>query len=380
MIQELKDLCTEVREFIATSGSRPHFSQSEQAFQEFAERIFDFQFTHNKPYQAYCRSLGKSPEHIGHYRDIPCVVTSAFKELDLTVLPSQARTRVFFSSGTTGEKRSRHFHNADTVAVYEESLQRWFKPFVLPDRECATFLSLIPKADDAANSSLAHMIERLGLQFGDEIYSAEQIDPEVPFENRVIYLGYLDKCGRWQTRNEGISCFAEVLSSPLPVVICGTAFSFVHLCDFLAARKQFLDFPPGSRVFETGGYKGRSRQVSKEELHEMISRRLGIPETFIVSEYGMSELSSQAYDRVAGNDSPRCFRFPPWVRSEIVSPENGRPVGQGETGLVRIWDLANVGSVLAIQTEDLATRFEDGFVLAGRAANAEVRGCSLMIG
>ena len=89
---------------------------------------------------------------------------------------------------------------------------------------------------------------------------------------------------------------------------------------------------------------------------------------------------SQAYDRVAGQDGSRVFRFPPWTRWDIISSETGRSVGQGEQGLVRIWDLANVASVFAIQTEDLATREEDGFVLRGRAAAAEARGCSLMIG
>src|SRR5690606_8625735 len=115
--------------------------------------------------------------------------------------------------------------------------------------------------------------------------------------------------------------------------------SFVHLCDYLAERKQFLTFPAGSRVFETGGYKGRSREVPKPELHKMITRWLGIEEKFIISEYGMSELSSQAYDRVAGQEETRAFRFPPWVRWELISPETGRPAEQGEAGLVRIWDL-----------------------------------------
>lgn len=379
MMEELKKICAEVRGFISNSGISPG-SRSGQDFQRLAERVFEFQFAHNKQYQAYCRGLGKTPKKIRDFREIPAVVTSSFKDLELTVLAPQERTRVFFSSGTTEEKRSRHFHNAETLAVYERSLSRWFKPFVLPDRQYATFLSLIPKAEEAVNSSLAHMVERVGLEFGEEIYSAEQVNSDLPLQSRFVHLGYLDARGAWQTRHEEVSCFTEVLSSRLPVVICGTAFSFVHLCDFLAERKQFLDFPPGSRVFETGGYKGRSREVSKADLHEMISRRLGIPERFIISEYGMSELSSQAYDRVAGEDGPRRFRFPPWVRWEIVSPENGRPVREGESGLVRIWDLANVGSVLAIQTEDLATLSQDGFVLAGRARKAEARGCSLMMG
>jgi hypothetical protein len=161
-------------------------------------------------------------------------------------------------------------------------------------------------------------------------------------------------------------------------IVCGTAFSFVHLCDCLDEHGLRLDFPQGSRVFETGGYKGRSRTVSKSELHSMISQRLGISESHIVTEYGMSEISSQAYDRIVGGREQRIFRFPHWARANVMSIETGEPARDGETGLLRILDLANVGSVCAIQTEDLAVCRGRGFELIGRATDAEARGCSLM--
>ena len=144
---------------------------------------------------------------------------------------------------------------------------------------------------------------------------------------------------------------------------------------------------------ETGGYKGRSRSLPKAELHALITQQLGVSSSHIICEYGMSELSSQAYDHVAGDGgrvtsdgklsrhmSPatRHFHFPPWARVQIISPETGCEVADGETGLIRVFELANVFSVLAIQTEDLGVRRGDGFELLGRAALAEPRGCSLM--
>ena len=151
---------------------------------------------------------------------------------------------------------------------------------------------------------------------------------------------------------------------------------------------------------ETGGYKNRSRTMPKAELHALITERLGVPQSHIVCEYGMSELSSQAYDLGAlasrrrvtllrpeelAGETPalpepvtRHFRFPPWARVQIISPETGREVADGETGLIRVFDLANVFSVMAIQTEDLGIRRGDGFELVGRVAQAEPRGCSLM--
>jgi len=128
---------------------------------------------------------------------------------------------------------------------------------------------------------------------------------------------------------------------------------------------------------ETGGYKGRSRELPKTELHTLITSRLGLPPTAIVCEYGMSELSSQAYSLFTLHSSLP-FRFPPWARALVTSPETGREVADGETGLLRIFDLANVRSVMAVQTEDLAVRRGDGFELLGRATQAEARGCSLL--
>jgi len=167
------------------------------------------------------------------------------------------------------------------------------------------------------------------------------------------------------------------------MTILGTAFSFVHLLDYLASKDLVFNLPEGSLVMETGGYKNRSRTLPKAELHALITERLGVLPENIVCEYGMSELSSQGYDTATQNSKlktqnlERQFHFPPWARVQIISPETGREVADGETGLIRIFDLANVFSVAAIQTEDLGVQRGDGFELIGRAQLAEPRGCSL---
>jgi hypothetical protein len=129
---------------------------------------------------------------------------------------------------------------------------------------------------------------------------------------------------------------------------------------------------------ETGGYKGRSRTMPRAELHGLLQRHLGLDAAAIVCEYGMCELSSQAYDTVAGAWGPRSFHFPPWARVRILSPETGAEIPAGEPGLVCICDLANAWSVAAIQTADLGVARGEGFELLGRAERAEPRGCSLM--
>jgi hypothetical protein len=188
-----------------------------------------------------------------------------------------------------------------------------------------------------------------------------------------FYGGQLDEEG-WNLDFEKITfSFEQAVAAKRPVALLGTAFSFVHLVDRLAEGKVRLRLQPGSWVMETGGYKGRSRVVAKTELRRLITKHLGVAGPQIFTEYGMSELSSQAYDGGTG-----IFRFPPWARTQIISPETGAVSAIGETGLLRIFDLANLYSVSALQTEDLAVRYEDGFELLGRATASEPRGCSLM--
>ena len=131
---------------------------------------------------------------------------------------------------------------------------------------------------------------------------------------------------------------------------------------------------------ETGGYKGRSRAIAKEELGALLQQTFGLRPDQIITEYGMSELSSQAYRRPEEESmtGQGLFQFPAWVRMQIVSPETGQPVAPGQTGLIRIFDLANVWSVMALQTEDLGIQHESGFELLGRSADVVPRGCSLM--
>jgi hypothetical protein len=295
----------------------------------------------------------------------------------LTSLPISERTNVFFSSGTTAQRRSRHFHNADSLAVYEASLLPWFERHLLPEVDDANdepwpgpedarpSIALTPPPTEAPNSSLVHMFDCVQRAFG---------------ARDSVFTGRADSAGTWSLDVDAtVFVLRKSMRANRPVVLLGTAFNFVHLLDHFAANNMRYRLARGSRVLETGGYKSQSREVPKTELHALMTKHLGIELENIVTEYGMSELSSQAYDGVAGEArSERAFRFPPWARARVISPETNREVPEGQTGLLRIFDLANLRSVMAIQTEDLAVRRGDGFELLGRAPVAEPRGCSLM--
>ena len=346
---------------------------AEADFSALAHELFTLQFAHVAPYRSLCEARRVTPDSLTDWRQIPAVPTAAFKELDLTSLTPAERTGVFHSSGTTEHRPSRHFHSAESLVVYEASLLAWFERHVRPDartdKSPARFLCLAPPPEQAPHSSLVYMFAAVSRAFGapDSCFLASAgADNSWSLDSAAALAGLRH---------------AEQTNQPL--LLLGTAFMFVHLLDTLAQHDLAITLPPGSRVMETGGYKGRSRELPKAELHALITARLGIPPAAIICEYGMSELSSQAYDRVAGAPSilspqSSIFSFPPWARALVTSPETGREVADGETGLLRIFDLANVRSVMAIQTEDLAVRRGDGFELLGRATQVEARGCSLL--
>lgn len=325
----------EIRRFMRESGS-------EEEFNRLALRLFQVQRQLNP---AYSRLVQNHTAPI-RWQEIPPVPTVAFKELEMTSLSKAERTHSFFSSGTTQQDRSRHFHSALSISLYEESALAWFNQN-FASVEDIRWVFLTPPVAQAPNSSLVHMFATIAGQQSD-----------------AHFVGELDSEGAW-TLDLG-----RHLESDKPVALLGTAFLFVHLLDGLTNPVRL---PAGSWVLETGGYKGRSREVPKSALRRLITERLGIPGDRIFGEYGMSELSSQGYDRADGR-----FRFPHWARALIISPETGREAAVGEPGLIRIFDLANIWSVMAVQTEDIGIQHNDGIELCGRAPQIQARGCSLM--
>jgi hypothetical protein len=371
MNKQLPSFAARLREMIANRQS----VIGNREFSELALELFALQFKYNSAYRKICEARKLTPHVVEHWTQIPAVPTSMFKELELTSLAPDERIAVFHSSGTTEQKPSRHFHNTESLAVYEASLWNCFQ---LHFGDKGELVFLTPNASTSPRSSLVHMFETIRQKF-DLAKSA--------------FTGNISIDGAWML---DFAATAKKLKfacdSGRPLTLLGTAFSFVHLLDYLVGKNLQFQLPLDSHVMETGGYKNRSRTMLKSELHALITERLGVPCKNIVCEYGMSELSSQAYGvrndecAMTKRDLAGClqlanqhFHFPPWARAQIVSPENGREVAERETGLIRVFDLANVFSVAAIQTEDLAIRCGDGFELIGRAQLAEPRGCSLMI-
>lgn len=350
-------------EILRRIGLGTDFPISDPEFDGLALAVFGYQFGCNAPYRAFCERRGADPHSVRHWTEVPAVPTDAFKAVPLLCGDPSRAEAVWETSGTTlgAERRGRHF--LPELALYDAALRAGFRVHLLPDEARLRMISLVPPPAQLPRSSLSHMIDETLREFGAP-GSGYAVGPEGIDRTEV--------CARLRTAEERGE----------PVCLLGTSFAFVHLLDALEEREMRFRLPPGSRIMDTGGFKGRSREVSRAELYAAFGDRLGVATEWCVNEYGMTEMSSQFYDAVAGAaDTPppaeRPHRGPPWVRTRAVDPETLAPLPEGEVGVLRHWDLANLHTVMAIQTADLGTMGPDGFRVLGRARGAEARGCSL---
>ncbi|WP_104524362.1 LuxE/PaaK family acyltransferase [Blastococcus atacamensis] len=338
---------------------------AEAEFDRLARELFADQYERNIPYRRFCRARGAQPGRIPGWEEIPPVPLSAFKELTLSCDPPESAAAVFMTSGSTDPSRRGRNHHPH-LRLYDASLQASFRHWFLPDRERIRLLVLNPPPAQQPHSSLAYFLGRLVDSFGA---------PGSAF--------FLDEDGLQVDRLS--AALAEAERDGVAVGLLGTSFAYVHLLDALEASGASFALPAGSRLLDTGGFKGRSREVSAETLRAAFGDRLGIPDPWCVNYYGMTEISTQYYDtslrRVwLGEDpGPRVKAVPPWARIRVVDPGTGRPVPAGERGLLVHVDLANRGSCLAVLAEDVGHLTADGFVLLGRAQGSEARGCSIAL-
>lgn len=338
----------------------PHWRADDARFEALALELFAFQWERCAPYRRFCERRGARPSTLSRWQQIPAVPTGAFKELELRSFAAELSTHVFRTSGTSTSARGAL--HLDTLELYEASLRPSFARFVLPELapgERAPIFVLAPAPDEAPDSSLSHMFGVLLRELGTE------------------QSGFFLRDGALRT-DALLAALAATARDARPLALCGTAFAFVFLLDALAHRGLRLELPPGVRIMETGGFKGRSRELGRDALYAEIEARLGVPAARIVNQYGMTELASQFHDsnlRLPGE--PRRKLGPPWTRVRLVDPSDGSDALPHAIGAIAIVDLANTGSVIALQTADLGRRVGDGFEVIGREPGAEARGCSI---
>jgi len=336
-----------------------------ERFRELALRAFSLQYQGSPVYAAFCRGRGATPASVDSWEEIPAVPAAAFKHMDLGSAPGSPEA-VFVTSGTTrgGEERGRH--PVASLGLYRRAAIPWFGVNLVPEGGRIPILSLVPDPAEAPGSSLSAM-----MGFAVEAFGAPGsgffAHPETGVDAEAFH-----------------AALRAAVEARRPVLVMGTAFAWVHWLEAAAREGWRLSLPEGSRLMETGGFKGRSRAVPRDELYAELQVRLGVASARMVNEYGMTELLSQLYEPVLrtgfqGGPADRTHTAPPWLGVRALDPETLAPLAPGEVGVLAFLDLANLGSVSAILTEDLGSVEGDAVRLAGRASGAEPRGCSLAL-
>ncbi|MBV9737386.1 MAG: hypothetical protein JO177_04375 [Candidatus Eremiobacteraeota bacterium] len=353
---EASELDAEIVEAIAACRSAGRM-MPESEFNSLALRILAHQLAYNAPYARFCASLGVTPQNLPRrWDEIPPVPVSAFKDAILTTFPPQNAELHFETSGTTRTRCGTHL--MENAQLYRASLLAGFDDAILDDRAKLRYFNVLPRFEEAPRSSLAYMLD-------------------------VVTKARGDGSDGWYVHGEQVASELFVadlhlaIADYVPVCITGTAFGLLNLIDALDECNERFVLPSRSRIMETGGFKGRTREIQRSEFYRLLCERFRIDDSAIVAEYGMTELASQAYDSKASRNSQERIKIsPPWMRSRVVDV-NGHTVGAGALGALVHVDLANRSSVIAVATDDVGYHAGEGFVLRGRADDAELRGCSL---
>lgn len=304
---------------------------NEQTFNESSLEVFEFQYANCAIYKQYCNYLNKNPSNVKEVLDIPFLPIEFFKNHAIKS-GKWKETKIFKSSGTTLTGRSRHLIR-DENFYHNLSSDVFTKTF--GDLSEVKIIALLPSYQEQGDSSLISMVDHL------------------------ISLGHKDS-GYYLKRD-----IKSLLSQRGRKIVMGVSYALLDLAE---EKTKAVD----TIIIETGGMKGRRKEITREELHNHLIGSFGLKE--IWSEYGMTELLSQAYGKRG------FFKFPPWAKClirDINDPFSYVP--NGKSGGINVIDLANIDSCCFIETKDLGRANEEYFEVLGRFDNSDVRGCNLMI-
>lgn len=313
------------------------FDVSEAQFETLALEVFSFQYANCSVYRHFVDLLGKNkPQSL---QEIPFLPIDFFKTKEI-ICESHSAELTFKSSGTTGQVRSTHL--VANKSIYEQSFEKAYRQLIGNPEE-QVILALLPNYLEQGQSSLVYMVDKL------------------------ILLSQNALSGFYRENHaELINAYQKAVQQGKKVIVFGVSYALLDLAELQPDLSQAL-------IIETGGMKGRRKELSKEDLHEIL--KTSFKTTFIASEYGMTELLSQGYSNANG-----FFQTPPWIRFLIRDTNDPFSFRNDQkTGGINVIDLANLYSCSFIATQDLGQVSDSGLKLMGRFDNADIRGCNLMV-
>jgi Acyl-protein synthetase, LuxE len=338
------------------------------SFVDLALEIAEFQRECSPGFARLAARRGAAFDAVENIPGVPC---DAFRLARVAVHTEAEDAARFATSGTTGN--SRGIHALRTLDTYRALASSFGRAALLDGSAPRRVVALAPRLDDPPSSSLGYMMAL----FMSDFEQTNGLDVRAPerwlIDDRGVNVTELERAAH-SARDAG----AEL-------VVLATSFALVALLDALGGRT--LAAPERTVVMQTGGFKGKSREIAADELRRSVASAFGIAESRVVGEYGMTELTSQLYEATLPGSTlyaerrgtPGVYFEPPWLRVVPADPVTLEPVAPGQVGIARIIDLGNVDSAIAIQTQDRVRRVGEGIELLGRAPGATPRGCSLAI-
>ena len=310
-------------------------------FEAMALKVFKYQFENNSVYRSFCDLLYRHPSDVKTIKDIPFLPISFFKSHEVISSKKQIQ-KTFTSSGTTGQITSKHY--VTDLELYENSFVLAFENFYGQITDY-TILGLLPSYLERDGSSLVYMVDYLVKQS--------------KHRESGFYLNDLEELK---------NTILKLESKEQKTLLIGVSFALLDLIELDQFQLK------NTIIMETGGMKGRRKELIRTELHDVLKKGFGVDK--IHSEYGMTELLSQAYSKGNG-----IFNSPKWMRVLTRDPEDALSIQKtGKTGGINIIDLANINSCTFIATQDLGISYADGsFEIIGRFDNSDIRGCNLMV-
>jgi hypothetical protein len=345
----VKQLDRDIMEFVLEKRE----NTSDERFQDLALREFELQYHTVKPYQEYCDRKGMTPDTVDQWHQIPAVPSMAFKKFVIASFPVERAEHAYFTSGTTDPKRKGTIlRDQGAVQLINAANGLLTRKYVFPDVERMKILLMTPSPQMAPGMGMAIGLEQVRRQFGtpDSTYliSRRGLNVELLLKSLI------------ESENNGE-----------PLALVGSSSGFIYF--FNACERDGIRFrlPPGSRVCDGGGYLGQFGECSRDEYHEKCKRVLGVEEPYCVNVLGMGEISTNFFDSVLsdyldGRKRERHKVIAPWTRTDVVDINTFERIPQGETGLLRHYDIINRSMVLAVQTDNLGFMTEDGFEIVGR--------------
>jgi hypothetical protein len=333
-------------------------------FDALAVELFAWQYENNLPYRVFCDAKRATPSQVSRWQDIPAFPTDAFKSDIVTSFPFEAAVMANLTSGTTANRRGQIFRDAigRELVLWANRVMTaaWLFPDFSSGQRCR-ILILAPSPEMAPSMGMAIGMEETRKHFGTS-------------ESRFL----LDWSGL--DIKALIDAFVEAEASGVPLAMIGSTSAFVYLFNSCKARGLVFRLPPGSRIGDGGGYRGKFGELTQEDFWRLAGEVLGIPESHCVNVLGMAESATNYFDNtlrnaLRGRAASRRRVCPPWARTVAVDRKTLLPLPAGETGLLRHYDLINVPTVLAVQTDNLGFVDSDGsFQIVGRAQVDEASG------